>query len=101
MLANQSDQPTQRMPLPDKEALNMTPSTRWMSLSNDDKARFLLVSLRTLNHRPLPDPGPGWGSLMSLSLAHLDGGSLVLTPVGVMLMQYVIETELGWVAGWL
>ncbi len=100
MLANSSDQPTQRMPsgAMGGEMTLANPTLTWQEMSYDEKARFLLVALRTTAKKPLPDPQ--WQSLVTRGLATIVEGSLMLSPVGGFLLQSVVETELAWLAEW-
>ncbi len=100
MLVNSSDQPTQGMPIGAMggEMTIANPALTWQELSYDEKARFLLVAMRTAAKKPLPDPQ--WQSLVTRGLAAVVDGSLALNPVGVYLLQYVLETELAWLAEW-
>ncbi|MBA3826118.1 MAG: hypothetical protein H0X24_19735 [Ktedonobacterales bacterium] len=77
----------------------INPELTWQSLSNEDKGRFWLVAVRTVGKKMLPDPH--WQNLVKLGLAVVVEGSLILAPLGVFLLQHVVETELGWVADWL
>jgi len=98
MLTDHSDRPTQRVPLPGEMTL-LNPHLAWDAMSYEDKGRFLIVAIRTLNHKPLPDPH--WQSFVTNGLASLVNGSLVLSPVGVSLMLQVVETEFAWLGDWM
>ncbi len=98
MLANESDQPTRQIALP-VDLIVMNPATAWGRLSGEDQGRFLLVAMKSLNHRPLPDPG--WPGLQAMGLTTVVGGTLTLAPAGVFLMQHVIETEFAWLSQWI
>ena len=101
MLTNNSDQPTQRIPLGGIE-MEMTlanPALAWQQMNYEEKARFLLVAVRMVGKKPLPDPH--WQNLVINGLAGVVDGSLILSPIGVFLLQHVIVAELAWVAEWL
>ncbi|MBA3823867.1 MAG: hypothetical protein H0X24_08215 [Ktedonobacterales bacterium] len=98
MLASDSDSPTRHIALPVDLSI-MNPATTWGRLSGEEQGRFLLVAMKTLNHRPLPDPN--WHGLQSMGLTCVVGGHLVLAPAGVFLMQHIIETEFAWLTEWI
>ena len=98
MFASDSDLPTRQIALPVDLPI-MNPAMAWGRLSVEEQGRFLLVAMKTLNHRPLPDPN--WHGLQTLGLASVVGGNLVLAPAGVFLMQYIIESEFAWLAEWI
>ena len=101
MIANQRDQLTERLPLPhaNGDLTVMDPDLAWRELTYDEKAHFLLVAMRTMNHKPLPDPK--WRSLETKGLAKVMDGSLILSAVGVFLMQHVVGVELAWLMDWI
>jgi hypothetical protein len=95
-----SDETTRHLPVGTirSDLAVSNPELTWNQMSSDDKARFLLVALRTVGKKPLPDPH--WHNLVQTGVADLLNGSLMVSPVGVFLLQWVVEHELAWVAEW-
>ncbi|MBA3824677.1 MAG: hypothetical protein H0X24_12385 [Ktedonobacterales bacterium] len=54
----------------------MNPATTWARMPGEEQGHFLLVAMKTLNHRPLPDPG--WKGLQMAGLASVVAGNLAL-----------------------